>query len=332
MIPGPGGWRALVCVCALPLVCGGCGYIGEPLPPLMNVPGRAENVTAFQRGGNIIAHLTLPVYTTEGQVIKQGVRLDLRAGPKPNGPFDAAAWAAGAKAVGGGTTANGVAEYRITAAEWTGKQVVIGVRVIGANGRDAGWSSPAELAVVAPPEQPRDLRAESVPRGARLTWQGAGSAFAVLRRGPNDPDFQVLGRSNTPDYIDATAEFGKPYRYQVQAIVKAGAGEAQSEPSEVTITPVDTFSPAAPAALTAVPSTSSIELQWERSTDPNVVGYRVYRALGSGAFERVADIQPLPAYSDRKIEPGKTYRYAVSAVKSNQKESQLSAPVEVTAP
>jgi hypothetical protein len=49
---------------ALPLapllfLCG-CGYIGEPLPPLMNIPGRGDNLAAVQRGSNIIAHVTLP--------------------------------------------------------------------------------------------------------------------------------------------------------------------------------------------------------------------------------------------------------------------------------
>ena len=325
--------RAPVLVFALLPLLWSCGYIAEPLPPLMNVPGRGENLAAVERGSNIIAHVTLPTLTTEGVVLKQSVRLDLRIGPKPNGRFNADAWAAGAKPIGGATTANGIAAYNIPATEWIGKQVLIAVKIIGANGRDAGWSSPAELTVVAPPEQPRDLSAEAVPQGVRLTWHGAGNAFAVFRRGPDEKDYQVLGRSAKPEYIDATAEFGKRYSYGVQSVVKAGEGEAQSELSqEADITPVDTFAPAAPAGLTAVPSTASIELVWERNTEPNIIGYRVYRALGTGAFELLADAQLLPAYSDHKIEAGKTYRYAVSAVKSNKRESKMSEAVEVAAP
>jgi fibronectin type 3 domain-containing protein len=49
-------------------------------------------------------------------------------------------------------------------------------------------------------------------------------------------------------------------------------------------------------------------------------------------MELLADGQSLPAYSDHKIESGKTYRYAVTAVKSNRMESKLSEPMEVTAP
>ena len=324
--------RALGLILA-PVVWCGCGYIGEPLPPLLNVPGRGENLTAVQRGSSIIGHFTLPTLTTEGIVIKHNVRLDLRIGPKPNGPFNAGAWAAGAKSAAGATTANGGAEFKIPATEWIGKHVAIAVKVIGANGRDAGWSVPAELTVVAPPEQPRDLIAEAVPQGVRLNWRGAGDNFAVLRRGPDEKEYQALGRSEKPEYIDATAEFGKPYSYIVQSVVKAGESEAQSDLSnEAGITPVDTFPPAAPAGLTAVPSTATIELVWERSTEPAVVGYRVYRALGSGAFDLLADAVVLPAYSDRKIEAGKTYRYAVSAVKSNKMESKMSEAVEVAAP
>jgi hypothetical protein len=325
--------RALLGVFIPALFFGACGYVGEPLPPLMNIPGKGENLTAVQRGSTIFVHITLPVYTTEGVIIKQALRLDLRIGPKPSGQFNASAWAAGAKPATVATTANGIAEYRIPATEWIGKQVSIAVKVIGASGRDAGWSVPTELTVVAPPEQPRDLTAEAVPQGVRLAWHGAGTTFAVLRRDPGQKDYQALGRSPQPEYIDTTAEFGKPYGYLVQSVVKVGEADAQSDLSnEALITPLDTFAPATPTGLTAVPSTASVELVWERNAEPTVVGYRVYRATGNGPLEPLPDMQQLPAYSDHKIEPGKSYRYAVSAVKSNQKESQLSPPVEVALP
>ena len=314
------------------LLFSGCGYVGEPLPPLMNIPGRGENVAAVERGPNLIVHVTLPVLTTEGVAIKQGVRLDLRIGPKPAGSYKIEDWAARAKPVTGAVTTNGIAEYQIPAAEWIGKQVLLAIRIVGANGRDAGWSAPAEITVVAPPEQPRDLTAEAVPQGVRLTWQAAGNSFAVLRRGPDEQSYREVGRALKPEYVDTTIEFGKRYSYIVQTVAKAGAGEAQSELSkEVDITPLDTFPASAPVGLAAVPSTASVELAWERNPEPNVIGYRVYRATANGAFAPLGDVQ-LPAYSDRKIEAGKTYRYAVTAVKNNRVESKMSAPVEVTLP
>jgi fibronectin type 3 domain-containing protein len=70
----------------------------------------------------------------------------------------------------------------------------------------------------------------------------------------------------------------------------------------------------------------------ERSADPEVAGYRVYRAEGDGPFSRIADTQELPSFGDHKIESGKAYRYAVTAVKRNGLESDKSAAVAANAP
>ena len=318
---------------ALILVLSGCGYIGEPLPPLLNIPQRVGDLAAFQLGPRIWVRFTLPKLTTEGVVLKQVPRMDLRIGPQPGAEFNAQAWAATAQPVPGGAVANGVADYQIPAAEWVGKQVALAVKMIGKNGRDAGWSNPATLTVVPPPAQPHDLIATAVPEGVHLTWQGAGNAFTVFRRGPEEKEFQALARSEKPAWTDTTAQFGSPYSYRVQALVKAGKGEAESELSgEVTITPQDTFPPPPPTGLTAVPSAASIELAWQPEAGATIAGYRVYRALDNGPLQQIAGTQNLPAYSDRQIQSGKTYRYAVTTVKKNGMESKPSAPVEATAP
>jgi hypothetical protein len=324
---------SIVMIVTAALLLNACAYISEPLPPFMNIPGRAENLAVVERGSNLIVHFTLPTLTTEGQALKQGLRLDLRIGPKPAGQFNVATWAAGATAVGGGTAANGVAEYKIPVADWIGREVTMAARVVGgSNGRDAGWTDPVSVTVIPPIEQPHGVHAEAVPEGVRLTWQGPATAFVILRRGPEEKDYATLGRTEKPEYVDTTAQFGQPYSYIVIATAPAAKGEAQSELSqEASITPVDTFPPAAPIGLRAVPSTSSIELAWDRNTEPGLTGYRVYRATGNGALERVGESE-IASYSDHKIEAGKTYRYAVTAVKKNGRESAQSAVVEASTP
>jgi fibronectin type 3 domain-containing protein len=40
----------------------------------------------------------------------------------------------------------------------------------------------------------------------------------------------------------------------------------------------------------------------------------------------------IPSYSDRQVEPGKTYRYAIAALSKTGYESARSAPVETSLP
>src|SRR5450432_2444440 len=94
-MPDAGGWIVLA---AAALFTAGCGYIGEPLPPLANVPARVTDLTAVQRGPRILVQFTIPDLTTEGRAIKDAVKLDLRIG-SAGVPFDAGKWAAQAKSI-----------------------------------------------------------------------------------------------------------------------------------------------------------------------------------------------------------------------------------------
>jgi len=58
-------------------------------------------------------------------------------------------------------------------------------------------------------------------------------------------------------------------------------------------------------------------------TDSNLAGYRIYRD-----GKPIADVGAGPSYSDRKIEAGRRYRYAVSSFSKAGIESAQSAPVE----
>ena len=223
--------------------------------------------------------------------------------------------------------------YEIPAAPWVGKDVVLGVRVAGANGHPSAWSKLLALSVVQPPAPPRDLKAENVLEGVRLTWSGDGPAYRVYRRADADAAFTVAANTEAREYLDRATEYGKPVRYIVQAIVKTGTGEVESDLSmEVTRTPADEFPPAVPAGLTAVPTANSIELTWDRDTEPDLAGYRIYRAAPGGEFQKIGETAEAPSYSDRQIEAGKKYRYTVSAFDKAGNESKQSAEIEVAAP
>ncbi|MDQ6708296.1 MAG: hypothetical protein M3Z85_20245 [Acidobacteriota bacterium] len=308
---------------ALVLILANCGYIGETLPPALNLPVKVADLAAVERGSNIIIQFTVPKQSTEGLVLKEPPDLDLRIGPTladskrlPNVPNSGAS-----------------VRYVSPAREWIGKDVVIGVKALNSRGRDAGWSNLVTLSVSPAVPKPSGLDLANVPGGVQLNWQSPAATFRVYRREGPAGNWSLLATTNTAAFNDITTEYGKNYTYFVQALAKAGGSVAESDPSdEKEITPKDIFAPAVPTGLVAVVSTKSIELAWDRNTESDLAGYRVYRALGEGPFERLPGLQESPSFSDSKVEPGKHYRYAVTSIDRLDNESKPSAAVEASAP
>jgi hypothetical protein len=328
--PGPSrpGFSRFALAAAL-LVTTGCGYIGAPLVPLANIPTPVSDLAAVERGPILIVHCTVPTRTTESVLIRNPVKLDLRIGAASE-PFNAEEWASHAKAVSGAAIRDGLATYQIPVAEWVGKQVVLGVRAIGSNGKPSTWSNYQTVKVVPPPEVPSRPILENVAAGVRVTWTARGDQFRILRRTGKDESFSVVATVAAHDWTDPATEYGTPYTYLVQTLVDLGSQKvAESDLSETApITPIDVFPPAVPSGLHAVTGLSSVELVWERNTEPDLAGYRVYRALGDGPWQRLAESGAIPGYSDAAVEHGKTYRYAVSSLDKAGNESARSAPVE----
>jgi hypothetical protein len=316
---------------AAALLLAGCGYVGDPLPPLANIPSRVSDLAAMQRGGRIIVQFTVPAGTTEGHPIPPPLHLDLRAGTADQ--FEENQWAAGARQIPPGAMASGVARYEIPAADWTGKEVIFGVRAVAGNGKQSGWSNFVVVRVVTAPEKPGNIVPATMPQGVRLTWQARGTDFRVFRK-TDDGGYAPVANVQTPEWTDTATEFGKRYTYVVQSIVKLdNRKEAESELSdEASIIPRDIFPPAAPKGVQASSAPNSIELNWARNGEDDLNGYRVYRAEGNGALEKIADVSVVPSYSDRRVEHGKTYRYAIAAVDQAGNESPRSATIEVDLP
>jgi hypothetical protein len=305
-----------------------CGYVGEPLPPLANVPGRIADLSALQLGNKLIVQFTVPKTTTEGFNIKTPLQIDLRIGPGGE-PFDQGYWENNARKVPPAPIENGAARYEVPTMEWTGKEVVVGVRATGSNGKVSGWSNLVSVPVVPAPQIPQDLRVDNTAEGLRLSWRAPEKDFRVLRR-TGQETFRPLADISQPTYTDTTTQFGEQYTYQIQGLVKLGDNQlARSEPSaEISFTPIDKFPPTVPTSLRAIAAPASIELSWDRNNESDFASYRVYRSVGGGAFERVTETD-IPTFSDRNLEAGKTYRYQVSAVDRSGNESSRTNPTEI---
>ncbi|HET8550651.1 MAG TPA: hypothetical protein VFL57_21725, partial [Bryobacteraceae bacterium] len=58
----------------------GCGYVGDPLPPALNIPERVRTVRAVQIGDRLVVEFTMPERTVEALPLKLPLRADVRVG------------------------------------------------------------------------------------------------------------------------------------------------------------------------------------------------------------------------------------------------------------
>jgi hypothetical protein len=325
--------RSFFLPAALAFLSIGCGYVGDPLPPLANIPAVVTDLKAIQRGSRIIIQFTLPTQTTEGIAIRSPLKIDLRASSGSMESFSAEAWQQRAKPLPSGRSEHGRVQVEIPSQDWTGQEITIGVRVIGENGKASEWSNFVRVPVIPPPVPPGELAAKSTAEGVLLAWKGGPGRYRVFRRAGQDAEFAPVRDVDRENWTDTTVKFGESYTYALQRVVPLPDGqEAESELSDaVTITPTDTFPPAVPAGLRVFPAPGSVELVWEPNSEPDFAEYRVYRALPSGAWKRIG-VTAVPGFSDRSAEKGKVYRYAVTAADKLGNESARSAEVTGSLP
>ena len=316
---------------AAAVILSSCGYVGEPMYPLLNIPARVEDLAAVQRGAAIVYQFTQPVLTTEGKGAKIG-EFEIRVAAS-QGSFDLNDWYSRSQRIEAKPDASGHVRSEIPAGPWIGKDLILGVKAFGVNHRDVGWSNFATVTVIEPLPKPSGLEAKAVSEGVRVTWHAPAGQYRVLRRAEAEKEFALVATVDATEWLDPATEYGKQYTYLVQGVKKAGVSEAESDLSDPRqITPVDTFPPAVPTGVNAIVAASHIELVWDRNTEADLALYRLYRAISGGPLEKLADIPDTPSYSDMQVESGKQYRYAVSAVDRLGNESKQSDAVEISAP
>lgn len=215
-------------------------------------------------------------------------------------------------------------------------------------GRIGPPSTRVSVTYVPAAEAPGNFVAEAREGAARLSWEAPprlidGSAatgalaYEVLRAPSADAELTPVTRPPIAErtLTDRNLENDRTYHYAVRAVRVVSGTTAYSRPSpRVAVTPRDTTPPTPPANLVAIPSEATVRLTWNPSPESDVAGYVVYRAAGSGAFERVGSTRaPDTTFIDRGVSRG-AYRYVVTAEDSAARpnESRRSNEARVSVP
>lgn len=112
------------------------------------------------------------------------------------------------------------------------------------------------------------------------------------------------------------------------ALLVLGAGcDLNPDNHDPVVVIVDETPPAAPSGVVSITGDEQVQLIWNACLEPDLAGYRVYWSPApSGPYELMATTN-VPRYSDRDVENGVTYFYAVTAFDDSGNESDLSREI-----
>jgi hypothetical protein len=205
-------------------------------------------------------------------------------------------------------------------------------------------SNIASIVPIDVPVPPDGLTATAKPEGIVLTWNAPQKVvtgtekprvvgYNIYRTAPGQTIDELTSPVNpTPvaktTYTDVPG-YG-PYQYVVTAVAVT-APRIESDPSApATAEFKDLIAPPPPTSLTALVETKAVRLVWDPVDAPDLAGYKIYRAEGSGLQElkvvaRVPLVtQPITQtnYTDTTVNPGISYFYEVSSIDKSGNESK----------
>jgi len=141
------------------------------------------------------------------------------------------------------------------------------------------------------------------------------------------PYSQMNGSLVQPsEYVDNTANNGTMYYYVVTAVDIDDNESGYSQ--EVSARPIAADAPCAPSGLSITEGYYELVLDWNDNTEGDLAGYNVYRSMSSaGGYSEInSSLVTQSAYTDNDV-TGNTYYYVVTAVDTDDNESEYSEEV-----
>ncbi|MHB1744014.1 MAG: fibronectin type III domain-containing protein [Acidobacteriaceae bacterium] len=379
---------AIACAFALQVSLVGCGMEAAPQPPSLQLPKPVSDLTADRTGNQVHLAWNTPKENTDHLKLQGSVQMrvcrqqqaafscetvaTISAAPdKPaqytdvlppalaSGPVRPITYrifginkhgrSAGPSNVATVLAGKAPPEVRNLSAQVVERGVVLRWQPV--SGLPPGTSIQIDRTLVTPPVSAKPAKTKSLnplPRSKEPAQQ-------KLRVSLLPADAQHTAPTDPGIALDPTAQFGLQYTYSASRVVQQQVGQQglqldSSQSPAVQVATRDTFPPAAPSGLVAVPVSAvmnngapEVDLSWSANTEPDLAQYRVYRLdvttnqpmrriAPQGDSASAADALVAPAYRDVHVQAGQTYTYAVTAVDASGNEGPRSAEVTVTVP
>lgn len=376
---------AAVSIAASSFLLVGCGMEAAPQPPSLQLPKTIPDLTANRTGNQVHLAWTTPSENTDHLKLKGTVQLRLCRTEQAASPCEAIATVAAVpdqpatytdvlppaltsgpvrpisyrifginkhgKTAGPSNVVDILAgaappEVRDLSAQVVARGVVLHWRPVPNLSSDT--SIQIDRTLVTPAVAPRPAKSKTLNPLRRSTEP----VEQKLRVRLIPPDSQHTAATDPGIALDPTAQFGRQYIYSASRVVQQQVGQQalqldSSQSSAVQVATRDTFPPAAPAGLVAVPvaaimnnGTPEVDLSWSANTESDFAQYRVYRrdVTTNQPMHRIApepssgpvpEMIVAPAFRDLHVQGGQTYTYTVTAVDASGNESRRSAEVTV---
>ena len=134
------------------------------------------------------------------------------------------------------------------------------------------------------------------------------------------------------DYITEDLQVGLKYFFVVTAYDTARNESVYSNEISITISIEDKVAPTAPVITSYSHEESKARLEWEKSPEADVAGYRLYYGHSEKNYFESIDVGKSTRYITNELEQGKNYFFAVTAYDTVANESDHSAEVNLYIP
>lgn len=348
--------KALLAALAFVVLSGlSCGKRTPPVPPKDRVNQRVE-LSGYQRGDQVILSWKMPARNAEKSSVLNIDRIDIyRLAEPASTALTLSEEEFASKSTLIATLSVKPTDFgmkNLTYAdelEFAGQAARLryAMRFANASGQKAAFSNffliePSGKIAAAPTSLSQAYSQDAI----SLTWTPPTAnvdgtkppsliGYNIYRSTSETEPAKLLNKTPVadPKYSDSFFEFGKTYYYFVRCVsLGLDSGPIESKESNIVkLTPIDTFAPSPPAAITLAVGQNMISLFFAINPEKDVAGYRIYRSTDPDLpkaewTQLTTELLTTNTFQDTKVEAGKTYYYYLTAT---DKAGNVSEPSEV---